>query len=158
MELIHCQAELSASLSLITPALQTLIFTSGLLFPRVPPNQLLRWIIIPGILQIDRQRKGAAMIKVRQSAVIHKPVSEVFRFVTDIDRFNLWVTGAVENKLTSSGDFGVGSTFDQIGEFMNKRLDLKIEVTRFDLDKVFGYRTDSWPGPIRNGLLFFSGR
>lgn len=95
------------------------------------------------------------MIKVRQSAVIYKPVSEVFRFVTDIDRFNLWVTGAVENKLTSSGDFGVGSTFDQIGEFMNKRLDLKIEVTRFDLDKVFGYRTDSGPVPFEM-VYFFS--
>lgn len=94
------------------------------------------------------------MIKVRQSAIIHKPVSEVFTFVTDITRYNLWVTGAVENKLTSPEPFGIGSTFDQVGEFMNKRFDMKIEVVRFEKDKVFAYKSSSGPMPFEMHYFF----
>ena len=94
------------------------------------------------------------MIKVRHSAVIHQPVSDVFRFVTDVNRFNLWVTGAVSNKITSPEPFGEGSTFDQVGEFMNKRLDMKIEVIHFEQDQLFSYKSRSGPMPFEMHYFF----
>jgi len=94
------------------------------------------------------------MIRVQQSAVIHQPVSIVFNFVTDVNQFNRWVTGAVSNRLTSPEPFGVGSTFDQVGEFMNKRFDMKVEVIRFEPEKVFAYKCDSGPMPFEMHYFF----
>ena len=95
------------------------------------------------------------MIKVRHSAVIHRPVSEVFKFVADVSQFNRWVTGAVRNKITSPEPFGVGTTFDQEGEFMNKRLEFKqIEVIRYDLDERFAYKCPSGPMPFEMHYFF----
>ncbi len=95
------------------------------------------------------------MIKVRHSAVIHRPVSDVFQFVSDVSQFKRWVTGAVRNKITSPEPFGVGSTFDQEGEFMNKRLEFKdIEVIHYAVDERFAYKCPSGPMPFEMHYFF----
>jgi carbon monoxide dehydrogenase subunit G len=50
------------------------------------------------------------MEKTEASVMIDRPVEEVWKFVTDVEKMPKYETGIIETKLTSSGPLGVGST------------------------------------------------
>lgn len=61
------------------------------------------------------------MIRVENSVVIHRPVSDVFAFVTDATNDPQWHTDAVNATKTSEGPIGVGTTFTVEISFMGRR-------------------------------------
>jgi ribosome-associated toxin RatA of RatAB toxin-antitoxin module len=94
------------------------------------------------------------MIKVRHEAIIHKPVGEVFDFVTDVSRFHEWVTGAVSNRVISEEPLSVGTTFEQTGEFMGRRFEMQVSVTYFEQDHRFSYKSLTGPMPFEQHYRF----
>jgi hypothetical protein len=58
------------------------------------------------------------MIAVTIDFLVDKPVDEVFRRISDITGYRRWVPGEskffIENRITSEGPFGVGTTYVDI--------------------------------------------
>ena len=51
------------------------------------------------------------MIRIEASAVVNRPIEEVFAFVSDMANATQWSAEVVEAKKTSEGPVGAGTTF-----------------------------------------------
>ena len=61
---------------------------------------------------------------------ISRPINEVWEFVADVENQDKWVTGVSEPRITSDGEFGVGSTYFGKYTYRNQT---------FDVDYLQGY-------------------
>lgn len=79
--------------------------------------------------------------------IIHRPVAEVFAFLSDIDQIPLWVAEMEEIRPTSPGSVAVGSTFDGDAHFLGRRLTSGHVVTAYEPERLFAYRASGGPLP-----------
>ncbi len=68
----------------------------------------------------------------QESAVIEKPVEEVFAFAANPQNDPLWSSAVAEARQTSEGPLGLGTTFDQVLRLLGRRLEIAFEVTGFE--------------------------
>ena len=66
------------------------------------------------------------------SAVIEKPVEEVFAFAAHPQNDPLWSSAVAEARQTSEGSLGIGTTFDQVLRLLGRQLEIAFEVTGFE--------------------------
>ena len=88
-------------------------------------------------------------MRYRNSVVIRNSVPEVFALLTDIDRFPQWIAELETAEKTSEGPLGVGATWAGVASFMGRRLESDHEITSFEPERKFGYRTTTSPVPGR---------
>ncbi len=72
------------------------------------------------------------MIEIEKSAVINRPVEEVFAYVTDVENEPQWISEVAEVRKTSDGPMGVGSTYDNIVHFLGRRIVDPHEVIQYE--------------------------
>lgn len=72
------------------------------------------------------------MTKVTKSVFIHKPADEVFTYLVDFSNTAEWDPGVAEATMTSDGPIGVGSTFDLVTLFRERRVPVTYELTVHD--------------------------
>lgn len=89
------------------------------------------------------------MAKMELSAVINRPVEEVFSFVTDLDKMTQWSAELVEVKKTSEGPVGLGTTFTTAVKFLGRRTEVDNEVSAYEPNKRYNIKVTS--GPITGG-------
>lgn len=94
------------------------------------------------------------MISIKASTLILRPVWEVFIFVTDPKNNSLWQYGSLESVQISEGDKGVGALFSSFGHFMGRRIQSTFEVTEFEANKIYGFKTLSGPVQLRASYKF----
>ena len=63
---------------------------------------------------------------VERTFTVPRPVDAVFDYLSDFTSTNEWDPGTVETRRTS-GDGGVGTTYDNVSEFMGRRTELTYE-------------------------------
>ncbi len=85
------------------------------------------------------------MINIEQSVVINRPIEEVFAFVTDVDNESQWIGEIVEVKKTSEGSMGVGSTYDNVVQFLGRRIVDPHVVIQYEPNRKFGFKSNSGP-------------
>ncbi len=85
------------------------------------------------------------MIKMEHSVVINRSIEEVFAFVTDVEKWPQWRAEVVEVKKSSEDPVGVGTTFSGVGRFLGRRLENINEVTQYEPNRKFGFKTTSGP-------------
>ena len=68
----------------------------------------------------------------QESAVIEKPVEEVFAFAANPQNDPLWSSAVAEARQISEGPLGLGTTFDQVLRLLGRRLEIAFEVTGFE--------------------------
>jgi uncharacterized membrane protein len=91
------------------------------------------------------------MIKTKVSVEIHRPVHEVFAFVTRVENFPRWFDGIVaESRQTSPGPLGAGTAFRQTQHFLGRRFVSHFTVTAYEPDRLFCVATSQ-------GLIPFQG-
>lgn len=83
------------------------------------------------------------MIKIKKSAVINRPVEEVFAYVTDVENEPQWIGEVAEVRKTSDGPVGVGSTYDNIVHFLGRRIVDPHEVVQYKPNRKFGFKSHS---------------
>jgi hypothetical protein len=71
------------------------------------------------------------MIRIEHSVVINRPLEEVFAVVGNPEYDPRWSSTIVDAWPTSPGPLGVGATFQHVGEFMGRQLELPVEVTEY---------------------------
>ena len=72
------------------------------------------------------------MPQVSKSVLIPRPPQEVFDYLANFENTADWDPGVAEAVKTSSGDTGLGSTFDLVTLFRGRRIEVTYEVTVFE--------------------------
>lgn len=96
------------------------------------------------------------MLKIEHSLVINRPVEEVFEFMTDPEKTPQYESGLLESGLTSEGPVGVGTTYREVRQFLGKRMESINEVTEYEPNSKFGFKTSSGPIPVEGNVTFES--
>jgi uncharacterized protein YndB with AHSA1/START domain len=93
------------------------------------------------------------MIRAERSAVIDRPIEDVFAFVGDQTNTPQWQSGLVEVRRTSDGPIGVGTTHTLVRRFMGRRMEADNEYVAYEPNKRIAFRTTS--GPVRLEASYF---
>ena len=92
------------------------------------------------------------MIKVTASIVIYRPLAQVFDFVSAPANDFEWQYGTLASGQISQGEAGVGASFRTIGHLMGQRMHRTFEITEYEADSRFGFRSLS--GPLESHTLY----
>ncbi|MEE8375286.1 MAG: SRPBCC family protein [Acidimicrobiia bacterium] len=93
-------------------------------------------------------------MRLEASAVIDRPVEEVFAFSTDIGNLALWAGPVTEATQTSEGSLGVGTTSTRVTQLLGRRFESDYEVTEYQPNSRYVAKTTSGPVPIVETLSF----
>lgn len=91
-------------------------------------------------------------MRFRYSDVVMRPPSEVFAFIANVNRKHEWVTEVVSSRLTSDGDIGPGTTFEDTVRLFGRTSVVPTVFTDFTPHRRIAYRHVG--GPIRAELAF----
>jgi len=76
---------------------------------------------------------------------IYRPLKQVFTFVATPENDFEWQYGTLESARISKGEIEIGSQFRAIGHFMGRRIGTTFEVTEFELNARYGFKSLSGP-------------
>ena len=96
------------------------------------------------------------MTRIETSVTIRRPVEEVFDFVTNVANVTQWQSGILESSQTSEGPMGVGATMRVGVRAMGRQLRWTLEVTEYEPNQKFGWKSTSGPYPMHGGYTFES--
>jgi uncharacterized membrane protein len=98
--------------------------------------------------------EGPVMGEFKISTTINRPLEEVFAVVSRIENNPKWSSVVLNAEQTSPGPPGIGTTAKTTGKFLGKRIETGLEITEFEPNRKFAYRSTS--GPIsRWGVVTF---
>ena len=92
------------------------------------------------------------MINFSLNARIYRSLKQVFSFVTTPENDFQWQYGTLVSTQLSKGEVGIGTLFRTIGHFMGRRVESTYEVTEFEPNKKFGFKSLS--GPMHSHTLY----
>jgi uncharacterized membrane protein len=96
------------------------------------------------------------MIRIETSAVINRPIDEVFEFVSDVENNPLWQSSIAAGKQTSSGSLGVGTTIMTISRYLAFQFKTDWEVIEYEPNKKYVAKSVSSRGQAKGTWEFES--
>lgn len=96
--------------------------------------------------------KQNTMISFDLNTQIYRPLKQVFGFVTTPENDFQWQYGTLASVQISAGKMGVGSLFRSVSHLAGHRIESTYEVTEFEPDKRYGFKSLS--GPMQSDTLF----
>jgi uncharacterized protein YndB with AHSA1/START domain len=81
------------------------------------------------------------MIKVERTLVIHRPVDEVFAYLSDVEHGPTYIAGQREAHKTSTGQMGIGTTFATQSRLARRRS--THEVTEYEPNRRLAWKATS---------------
>lgn len=81
------------------------------------------------------------MIKFDVDIEIYRPLAQVFAFVTTPENDFHWQYGTLMSAKISGGEMGRGTIFRAISHLMGRRVESVYEVTEFELNRRYGFRS-----------------
>ena len=92
------------------------------------------------------------MIEFDLNTNIYRPLQQVFTFVAAPENDFYWQYGTLRSARISEGELCVGALFRTVGHFMGRRIESVYEVTEFNPNKRYGFRSLS--GPMNSRMLY----
>jgi hypothetical protein len=92
------------------------------------------------------------MIHFDLNTQIYRPPRQVFAFVATPENDFQWQYGTLTSAQISRGEMGLGTIFRVVGNLLGRRLETVYEVTVFEPDKRYGFRSVS--GPVDSYTLY----
>ncbi len=92
------------------------------------------------------------MIKFDLNTDVYRPLQQVFAYVVTPENDFHWQYGTLMSAKISKGEMGVGSRFRVVGHYMGQRIESVYEVTEFEPNKRYGFKSLS--GPIETYTLY----
>lgn len=83
------------------------------------------------------------MIKFDLDIEIYRPLQHVFAFVVTPENDFHWHYGTLMSAQISNGEVGIGTLFRVMGHFMGRRIESVYEVTEFEPNKRYGFKSQS---------------
>jgi uncharacterized membrane protein len=94
------------------------------------------------------------MARNEHEVVINRPVDQVFRFLADLDNWRQWGAGFQHVEKTTPGPVDVGTVWKVISDVQGQSLEMTMEVTEYQIDRRFGFRTTFGPVVARDTFTF----
>lgn len=85
------------------------------------------------------------MINITSSMLIYQPIKRVFDFITKPENDFQWQYGTLLSAPISVGDPKVGASFRSVGHLMGNRTQSTYEVTEYEPNKKYGFKSLSGP-------------
>lgn len=85
------------------------------------------------------------MIDLSISTMIYRPIGQVFDFMSTPENDFQWQYGTLDSTRTSGDSSKVGTLFQSIGHFMGHRILSTFEVTEYEPNKRYGFKSLSGP-------------
>lgn len=95
------------------------------------------------------------MIRFDLSTQIYRPLIQVFAFVSTPENDFQWQYGTLAVAQISEGKIGMGSLFRAVGHLVGRRIETTYEVTVFEPNKKYGFKSVS--GPVDSHTLYTFG-
>jgi hypothetical protein len=89
--------------------------------------------------------KEVSMISFNLDAYICRPLKQVFSFIATPENDFQWQYGTLVSSQISQGEVGIGTLFHAVGHFMGQRIESIYEVTEFEPNKKYGFKSRSGP-------------
>jgi carbon monoxide dehydrogenase subunit G len=90
---------------------------------------------------------------VERTFTVSRSIEDVFDYLSDFENTNEWDPGTVRTTRTS-GDGGLGTTYDNTSEFMGRRTELTYETIGFDRPTFFSARGRNKTATATDSLTF----
>jgi uncharacterized protein YndB with AHSA1/START domain len=87
------------------------------------------------------------MIRAEWTAIIERPIEEVFAYVGDQTNTPAWQAGLLEVRRTTDGPIGVGTRHTFVRTFMRRRMEADNEYVAYEPNERIAFKTTS--GPVR---------
>ncbi len=94
------------------------------------------------------------MINFDFSALIDRPMKDVFAFVADPNNMAQWNSAVVSLQQVTPGTVGVGTKFKTVGEAMGRRLEGEMQITAYEPDTKCGFQLQAGPMQVSLTLTF----
>ena len=94
------------------------------------------------------------MINLDFSALIDRPVSDVFAFVSNPNNMSKWNSAVVSIQQVTPGEVGIGTKFKTIGEAMGRKLEGELQVQVYEPDTKCGFQLQAGPMQMNLTMLF----
>ena len=88
------------------------------------------------------------MIHIISSIHIYQPIKRVFEFISNPENDFQWQYGTLASTRISERVAALGTSFQTTGNFMGHRIQSTFEVTEFDPNKKYGFK--SLTGPLQS--------
>ncbi len=76
-------------------------------------------------------------MRLTNSVIIERPLSEVFAAWSELERIPDWYEGSIERRKTSEGPVGVGTTYHAVDKVPpGRRIEGTLTVTRYEPDRL----------------------
>ncbi|SRR6266516_3214035 len=92
------------------------------------------------------------MINFELNTYIYRPLTQVFTFVSTPENDFHWQYGTLVSAQVSKGKMDVGTLFQTVSHFMGRRIESVYEVTEFEPNKSYGFKSLS--GPVDSHTLY----
>ncbi|MFZ5855522.1 MAG: SRPBCC family protein [Chloroflexota bacterium] len=85
------------------------------------------------------------MISINRSTTIYRPIKQVFDFMSTPENDFQWQYGILESSVLAEGANNIGTFFQSIGHLMGRRSLSTFEVTEYEPNKKFSFKSLSGP-------------
>lgn len=92
------------------------------------------------------------MISFNLNTYIYRPLKQVFSFIATPENDFQWQYGTLASSQISQGEVGIGTLFRAVGHFMGQRIESIYEVTEFEPNKRYAFKSRS--GPMDSYTVF----
>jgi hypothetical protein len=79
------------------------------------------------------------------STLIYRPIKRVFDFISMPENDFQWQYGTLASTRLSEGIIGLGACFQSVGHFMEIRMQSTFEVTEYEPNQKYGFKSTSGP-------------
>lgn len=92
------------------------------------------------------------MIHFDLNTMIYRPLTQVFAFVAWPENDFQWQYGTLSTVQISNGGVGMGTLFRAVGHILGRRIEALYEITVFEQNKRYGFKSVS--GPVDSHTLY----
>jgi uncharacterized membrane protein len=94
------------------------------------------------------------MINIEESIIIHRPIEEVFTYMTDLRNAPEWQSGLLEVQQTTEGPVGIGTTYLAVRRFLGRKMESTMEIIGYEPNSSLKWKTVSSPMPFTTAWHF----
>lgn len=92
------------------------------------------------------------MINIDLSALVGKPIEDVFAYIGNLHNMPKWNTTVVDVEQITPGDVGVGTKFKSVGKMLGRRVEGEMRVTAYEPDTKIGIQMNAGPALINMSI------
>lgn len=92
------------------------------------------------------------MININSSALIYRPIKRVFEFLSSPENDFQWQYGTLASAKISEGAAKAGTVFRSVGHLMGHRVQSTYEVTEYEPNRKYGFKSLS--GPLQSFTIY----